>query len=321
MGAGFHILNDAVYKSLLFMNAGSILYSTGTRNLNKVGGLSGIMPIVAVTAFVGVFSLSGLPPTNGFASKWLIYQATVAGGLQFAPFVAGAILAFFVGMCTLAYSLKFYNSAFSGKPGVRETDAPGMPKTMIFPQVVLALVCVGIGLSPFWAMELIGSIFGSRLSEVVHVGAAGGLTTIPVGGALAAAWNPIMLVIALIVCIVVAEMIRNAGRPETRTVPSWYGGEEQVDDEVRYRAKGLYAPFNQVFAGIYPRVPLPRLPSLKRLRPVFDLDSWLLDPLLRAAGKTVDTISRSHVGTPQLYMIWQIAGMVVVLTVLFLVIR
>jgi len=68
-------------------------------------------------------------------------------------------------------------------------------------------------------------------------------------------------------------------------------------------------------------VPVPRLPSLGKLRSVFNLDSWLYGPLLRGGGKMVDKVSRSHVGVPQLYMIWQVAGMIIVLALLFVLIR
>ena len=321
LGAGFHILNDAIYKSLLFMNAGSMLYSAGTRDLNKIGGLSSVMPLAAGAGLIGVLSLSGLPPTNGFASKWLIYQSSISGGMQFAPFVAMAVVAFFVGISTLAYSLKFYGLAFLGPISSEVKEPRAIPGTMTFAQGFLAIICLVIGLSPFWAMGIISSIFGSQLSSTFSVGTAGALNTLPVSGLAAASWSPILLVGALLVCFLVAEIIRSAGRAQVRTVPNWYGGEEHSDDEVRYRAHGLYAPFNEIFAKVYPRVPLPRLPSIKKLKSVLDLDGWLYRPLVGAGGRIVDKVSRSHVGIPQLYIVWQVAGMIVVLAVLLLLIR
>jgi hydrogenase-4 component B len=321
LGAGFHILNDAIYKSLLFMNAGSIEYSTGTRDLNRVGGLASVMPVAAAAGLVGVLSLSGLPPTNGFVSKWVIYQAGVAGGLKFAPFVAVVVAAFFVSLCTLAYSLKFYSTAFLGKPTDAAKEPISLPRTMTFSQGLLAVVCLGIGLSPFWAIRLISSIFGAPLSSTFQVGTVGGLLATPSAAVVPAFWSPIAAGGALIVLFLVAEIIRGAGHAKVRTVPGWYCGEEHTDDEVRMRAQGIYSPFNVAFAKIYPTMPTLRLPSLKKLRSVLDLDSWLYDPLLATGGKAVDKVRRSHVGSPQLYMIWQVIGMVIVITVLFLLIR
>lgn len=314
LGAGFHILNDAVYKSLLFMNAGSIFFSTGTRDLNKVGGLSKVMPVAAVAGLIGVLSLAGLPLTNGFASKWVIYQASISAGLQFAPFIAVAVVAFFVSLSTLAYSLKFYNTAFLGAPA--KGEALPLPRTMSFAQGVLALVCLAVGLSPFWAMGAISRIFGAGLSRTFIVGHTGGLSTIPTGGAVAAAWSPIVLFAGLLICFVIAEIIRSSGRAQVRAVPHWFGGEEHTSDEVRFRAGGFYSPFNEAFAKVYPHLPIPRWNGLKRLRSALDLDTWLYGPMVRTGGKAVDKVSRSHVGIPQLYMVWQVAGMVLVIAVL-----
>jgi hydrogenase-4 component B len=315
LGAGFHILNDAIYKSLLFMNAGSIMFSTGTRDLNKIGGLSAVMPVAAAAGLIGMLSLSGLPPTNGFASKWVIYQASISGGLQFAPFIAVAVVAFFVSLSTLAYSLKFYSIAFLGATNTPQPPVP-LPMTMNFAQGVLALVCLAVGLSPFWALGAVSRIFGAELSRTFDVGRAGGLSTVAAGGALSASWSPIILFGGLLICFLIAEVIRSSGRAQVRSVPNWFCGEEHISDEVRFRAKGYYSPFNEAFAKIYPNVPIPRWAGLKKLRSVLDLDKWLYNPLVRTSGRVVDKVSQSHVGIPQLYMVWQVAGMVIVVAVL-----
>jgi hydrogenase-4 component B len=72
-GALFHGLNHGLFKSLLFLNAGSMLYATGTQDLNRLGGMMKYMPLTALTALVASFSISGVPLFNGFASKWSIY--------------------------------------------------------------------------------------------------------------------------------------------------------------------------------------------------------------------------------------------------------
>jgi len=78
-GALFHTVNHALFKSLLFLNAGSMLYATGTQDLNRLGGLMKYMPLTAVTALVASFSIAGVPLFNGFASKWSLYVATILG--------------------------------------------------------------------------------------------------------------------------------------------------------------------------------------------------------------------------------------------------
>lgn len=320
LGAGFHILNDAIYKSLLFMSAGSILYSTGTRDLNNVGGLSRVMPVAAAAGLVGVLSLSGLPPTNGFASKWVIYQASISGGFQFSPFIAAAVVAFFVSLSTLAYSMKFFCTSFLG-PSAAGPEPKPIPGTMSFAQAVLAFACLAIGLAPLWAMRLVSSAFGSSLPSIYRNGFLGGMSTLPGGAEAPAAWSPIAAVVVLLVCFALAQIIRGLGRPSARSVPGWYGGEEHEENDLRFRARGFYSPFNEAFPKVYLHVPVPRLPGLGRLRSAFDLDTWFYNPLVRAGERAVNKVSRSHVGIPQLYMIWQVAGMVLVITILFLIVR
>ncbi len=82
IGALFHTLNHGVFKALLFLNAGSMLYATGTQNLNKLGGLLKYMPWTGATALIASLSISGVPLFSGFASKWTIYVAAVQGSSQ-----------------------------------------------------------------------------------------------------------------------------------------------------------------------------------------------------------------------------------------------
>lgn len=321
LAAGFHILNDAIYKSLLFMNAGSILYSTGTRDINKVGGLAVVMPVAAAAGLVGVASLSGLPPMNGFASKWFIYQASISGGISLSPLIVAAVVAFFVGLSTLAYSLKYFNIAFLGKPAASSGKAVPIPLTMTFAQVVPALACILIGLLPFRAIGAVSSAMSVPSADMFGIGRVGGLMTVASGGAVSAIWSPIVLFGLFLIFFVLAEVLRASGRASMRVVPSWYGGEEHLDDEVRFRAKGFYSPFNEAFAHVYPRLAIPRLPSLGRIRAALDLDKWLYGPALRGSGRFVDKVSRSHIGVPQIYMIWQVAGMIVVVALLFALVK
>src|ERR1035438_5321315 len=95
----FHTLNHAIFKSLLFLGAGSVLHSTGTRNMEEMGGLIRPMPVTAFCFLIGAIAISGLPPLNGFASEWLTYQTLLAGfgaisGLRRILFpLAGSMLA------------------------------------------------------------------------------------------------------------------------------------------------------------------------------------------------------------------------------------
>ena len=78
-GGLLHVVNHAVFKSLLFLGAGSVLHATGTGELDRLGGLLKRMPVTGATFLVGAAAISGLPPLNGFVSEFLIYLGAMAG--------------------------------------------------------------------------------------------------------------------------------------------------------------------------------------------------------------------------------------------------
>ena len=76
-GGLFHMLNNAIYKSCLFLCGGAVEQETGTADLERLGGLGKKMPITFVTCLVAALSISGIPPLNGFVSKWMIYRSLI----------------------------------------------------------------------------------------------------------------------------------------------------------------------------------------------------------------------------------------------------
>lgn len=137
MGGLYHMLNHAMFKCLLFLTAGAVLYTTGTTDLNKLGGLSKKMPFTAAMFLIGAASIAGIPPFNGFVSKWLIYQATYEAG--YAPVT---IIALLVSVMTLASFVKVAQSVFFGQLSDEHKDAKEVPWLMRIPMAILALICL-----------------------------------------------------------------------------------------------------------------------------------------------------------------------------------
>ncbi len=106
-GGLFHLVNHAAFKGLLFLNAGAIEYTLGTRDLKEMGGLGRSMPATSATSFIASLSISGIPPFNGFFSKLIIIIAAIM-----AKFYLLAVLAVIVSIITLASFLKFQRYAF-----------------------------------------------------------------------------------------------------------------------------------------------------------------------------------------------------------------
>lgn len=141
LGGLFHLFNHAVFKSLLFLNAGAIEYATGERQLNKLGGLSNKLPVTGYTGLLGSMSIAGIPPFAGFWSKLIIIIAAILAG-----HFAMAIIAVLVSIITLAYYLKFQSFAFFGNPAKSWEQIKEVPLSMKLVMVVLALICVSAGI-------------------------------------------------------------------------------------------------------------------------------------------------------------------------------
>lgn len=137
----FHLFNHATFKSLLFLNSGSIEYATGTRDLRKMGGLTSKMPVTGYSSLVGSMSISGIPPLSGFWSKLLIILAAIE-----AKHFIFASIAVLVSILTLAYYLKVQRLAFFGElknslKGIKE-----VPLTMKLSMIALSIICIFGGL-------------------------------------------------------------------------------------------------------------------------------------------------------------------------------
>jgi len=140
LGGLFHLFNHAIFKSLLFLNSGAIEYSTGTRDLNKLGGLNKRMPVTGWSSLLGSMSISGIPPLAGFWSKLIIIIAAIQ-----ANYIGSAIVAILISVVTLAYYLKFQSYAFFGKLDEAWFKIKEVPATMKLSMIILAVICVVAG--------------------------------------------------------------------------------------------------------------------------------------------------------------------------------
>jgi len=142
-GGLMHFVNHMMLKDLLFLCAGCIMVASHATTLDELGGLGRKMPITfAIFLFAGL-SLAGIPPLNGFASKWLIYQAVFGSG----HYILG-IFALIASLFTLAAVLKFAHAAFMGSPGEAAEHAQEAPTIMLAPMGILVAGCVAVGLLP-----------------------------------------------------------------------------------------------------------------------------------------------------------------------------
>ena len=158
-GGLFHLINHAAFKGLLFLNAGAIEYTIGTRNLKEMGGLAKVMPVTSATSFVASMSISGIPPFNGFFSKLIIIIAAMM-----AKFYLLAALAVIVSIITLASFLKFQRYAFFNKSDdYKNAMVKEVPFPMLFSMIVLSIICVVLSLL------VIPEIREAILTPAIHI--------------------------------------------------------------------------------------------------------------------------------------------------------
>ncbi len=139
-GGIFHIMNDALDLSLLFLVVGTIIHITGKRDMNQLGGLARHQPSLALLFLIGMSAISGLPPFNGFASKLMIYESVY----RFNPFLT--IVGVLGSIVMLAIFVKVFVVTFLGIP--RRKDIKEVPESMLAMMGILALFIIVIGLFP-----------------------------------------------------------------------------------------------------------------------------------------------------------------------------
>jgi hydrogenase-4 component F len=145
-GGLFHLLNHALYKSLLFMCVGAVIYATGARRITELGGLRKHMPITSGCFFLGALAIAGFPPLNGFWSKLTVYLALARAGLWWA-----AVIAILASILTMAVMVRAGYRVFWGdrrSSSTPELNVREVPALMWVPMVVLAATCVWLGIFP-----------------------------------------------------------------------------------------------------------------------------------------------------------------------------
>jgi multicomponent Na+:H+ antiporter subunit D len=139
-GALFHVLNHALFKSLLFLNSGAVQLRTGTRDITKMGGLESRMRVTGITSVFGTLSIAGIPPFNGFWSKLFIILGAVVARNYVVAFLLVAFSIF-----TLGYFLLLQRRVFFGRLDQRFKDLREAPASMSAAVVILAAQCLLVG--------------------------------------------------------------------------------------------------------------------------------------------------------------------------------
>jgi len=158
-GSLFQMVNHVLYEGLLFLVAGAVLYRVGTRSMDELGGLAHRMPITAAMFVLGALAISGVPPLNGFASKFLIYESVY----QFSPVLS--IIAMVVALLTLASFAKVFHAVFLGPAKEEHHRVREVPGLMLLGMGILAVLIIAFSLFPD---VVVSSIIEPAVSALVN---------------------------------------------------------------------------------------------------------------------------------------------------------
>jgi formate hydrogenlyase subunit 3/multisubunit Na+/H+ antiporter MnhD subunit len=222
-GGVFHMLNHAIYKCCLFLCGGAVEQATGTAELDKLGGLGKKMPITFTACLIAALSISGIPPLNGFASKWMVYQGVIEMGTAKTSPGAGLwpiwlVAAVFGSALTLASFVKLIHSTFLSRLPGELKDAKEVSLSMKVPMVILALLCVFFGI--FYHVPLKLFIYPALNIEP--------------GTAIFGTWDSMLATALIVLGIGLGLVILLVGlfARKLRTVPTWNCGEVQDNEEI-----------------------------------------------------------------------------------------
>lgn len=243
----YHAMNHTIFKGLLFLAAGAVMHQTGTGDLDRLGGLAKKMPHTTVMFLIGAFSISGLPPFNGFASKWMIYQAIYQKAVESGNFlfVFALIAALVTSVLTLASFVKVSQSVFFGQLSVEFENTEEAPIGMRIAMGLLAALCVITGLFPNLVTAFLTEPAATAaLSVGKYISAMGFDTTLaaPVISFVSmGVWAPVnwllLLCITLLAITIAAVSTRyDAARTAENVTDTkyqlFYGGEKNVYSQV-----------------------------------------------------------------------------------------
>lgn len=285
IGALFHMLNNAIYKCCLFLTTGAVEYRTHTTDLSKLGGLGRSMSITFLSFAVASLAISGVPPLNGFASKWLIYQGLINLGREgdklWFIWLAAAM---FGSALTLASFMKLMHAIYLGQPSMEiKKEGQNLKEvhwSMYLPMVVLAGLCIAFGI---FAKEI-------PLKFLLPISYFEKLDQIGIWDASLAS----ALMLIGIACGVIIYFIFSVGKIRTDTT---YIGGEVLASENRVAGTDFYNTVKEypLLRGLYKRAEQKQLD-------VYDQGSKVIfyfDRLLR----------RVHTGVLPTYFFWALLGL------------
>lgn len=324
----YHVANHGSYKTLLFLEAGVVEHATGTRDMDRLGGLAHRMPRASVITFAGTLGIAALPPFNGFVSEWLIFQGLFQGFRTGSHLVAilivlaAATLGLTGGLAIYAF-VRGYGIPFLGMPRTRQAADASEAGQPVAGPALLAVACAALAVGAPVVLTALAramrTVTGVALRPVLL---PGNLTVIPAHTNFSG-FSPTYLTVFLLAVLAVPALIYLAGRPRAGSVivPVWDGGLVAFKPRMQYSAMTFSAPTRVTFDALYrPEVSVRRASDdpagrsgpvhyESQATPVFD--RYLYRPVIRAVEWLADFVRPLQSGDVNLYLFYVFAAVIV----------
>jgi len=329
----YHVLNHALFKSLLFLGAGAVISTTHTRDIEHLGGLIKIMPYTAVFFLAGSAAISALPPFNGFVSEWLTFQSLFILPIALTGIAGKVVAAVLVSLLGLTGALaaacfvKAFGMIFLAKPRSAKVAAAGeVSGLMLVPMGFLAVLCLILGVFPVGMMGLLQR----TLADFFAPGALGGLVNTEwymigfhsnsTSGGLS---MPTLILFLAAGLMIAAVVYRAGGRPSVVHGETWTCGIIPAS-KMEYTSTGFSGPIRRAFGSILrPHTgmvfdnndsPYFRIRVIVQMRITNVFTEMVYHPLNRYVVKLSRFMKRIQTGSVQLYI-----GYITVVTIIVLI--
>lgn len=251
----FHLFNHGLFKTALFLGAGEIEMQTGIKDMEKLGGMARLMPWTAMAMLIALMSMAALPPLNGFASEWLLYQSLfqLSGSHVFIARLLGPLLAVglaLTGALALMCIAKVFGVTFLGAPRSQAAaDATPAPLPMTLASLLLALLCVIFGVASPWLIPHFSAVAASVLNAPLMPFAGQGAAMTGTS-AVSAPMIALLLLAMPVLPWLIASLLRGQRLPNRLRGDAWACGYGHSPDMV-VTATGFAQPLRVMFAPLY----------------------------------------------------------------------
>jgi formate hydrogenlyase subunit 3/multisubunit Na+/H+ antiporter MnhD subunit len=329
----FHVLNHALFKSLLFFGAGAVLTATGLRDLEQLGGLIHRMPKTALAFLVGAAAISALPPLNGFVSEWLTLQAILLSPplpqwvLKFTVAASGALLALAAALAATCF-VRAFGIAFLGRP--RSAAAAAAHETDGFSLAAMTIMgglCLLAGVLPSFVIQLLAPVVAQVTGAALPAASGGDWFRLAPIAAERSAYGGLVLLIAIVlVAAATVYVVHRFGSRAVRRAPAWDCGFPNADPATQYTASSFGQPIRRVFGTVAFQatetvdMPPPGDRRPARLHVVVRDPAWeqLYEPVAAAVRFAAERFNHVQFMTIRRYLTFMFTALILMLTVVAL---